>query len=78
MKNWEPRINKIKYTLNRWKSRNLNFKGRAIIVNTMVWGGLSYLGTILPCPAELVKQMEKVVWNFFWNGKTVKIKTKYS
>ena len=76
--NWEPRINNIKYTLNRWKSCNLNFKERAIIVNTMVGAGLSYLGTILPCPAELVKQMEKVVWNFIWNGKTETNLTKYS
>ena len=72
--NWEPRINKMKHTLNKWKGRNLTLKGKAVIVNTFVGAGLSYLGSVLSCPDEWIKQIDKIIWDFYWGGKPDKIK----
>ena len=72
--NWDPRINKIKSTLNRWKYRDLTLNGKAIIVNTLCGAGLNYLGSVIHCPKDQVQQIEKIIWNYYWSGKKDKIK----
>ena len=65
--NWCPNINQIKHAMETWKNRNLTLKGKAII-NTMVGAGLTYLGSVLPCPNDLVKKIDNILWDFYWNG----------
>ena len=67
--NWEPRINKMKGVLNRWKGRNLTMKGKSVIVNSLIGAGLSYFGTTLSCPEEYIQKMQNIILNFYWNDK---------
>ena len=72
--NWKPRINKMKVTLNRWKTRNLTLKGKAVIVNSLVGAGISYFGATITCPKQYIKSMENIIGNFYWDEKREKIK----
>ena len=72
--NWEPRINKIKATLDRWKARHLTLKGKAIIVNSLIGAGISYFGAAISCPEEYIKRMDDIICRFYWDDKPEKIK----
>ena len=72
--NWSPRINKIQCVLDKWSKRNLTYMGKTVIVNTFVGASINYLGSVIACPAECVKKINTIIWNFFWNGKCEKIK----
>ena len=70
--NWEPRINKIKCVLNKYKQRNLTLTGKSVIVNIMVSNSLNYLGSVISCPEDWIKKIEDVVYRFYWSGKPEK------
>ena len=72
--NWGPRIQKTKCILQRWSKRNLSLTGKAVIINTYVGAGITYLGSIISCPESQRQQLNKLIWNFFWSGKTERIK----
>ena len=72
--NWDPQINKFKRTLNRFKERDLTLRGKAVIVNSYIGAGISYLGSILPCDKETIKTIDNIIFDFYWSGKPDKIK----
>ena len=45
--NWENRLTKCMAVLRRWKCRNLSFKGKATVINSLVISRLVYLATVL-------------------------------
>ena len=40
----------------------------------MIGAGLSYLGSILPCPNDRIQKMYDIISGFYWNGEPDKIK----
>ena len=72
--NWEPRVNKIKCVLNRYRQRDLTLSGKSVIVNVMVGSSLNYLGSVISCPEEMVKKIEQAIFSFYWSDKPDKIK----
>ena len=52
--------------------------GRVIIVKTYIISQLTYLFLNLPSPpSEYFLQIDKLIFNFIWNGKVHKIKRGY-
>ena len=74
--NWIDRVIKQEKRLNLWKSRTLSLKGKSLIVNTIGASGLWYTATVLPMPDWVATRVNKAIYDFLWNGKTVLVKRK--
>ncbi len=66
--NWDPVLDKFKSVLSDWKHRNLSFKGKAIIVNTLALGKIFYVGSVILMPKEYFECFEKLIFNFIWGN----------
>ena len=72
--NWsQDRFTKIKQILDSWKQRNLTYKGKIIILKSLVISKLTYTAQIVPCPHEWVNQYDKLFQKFLW-GNRAKVK----
>ena len=67
--NWENRLTKCMAVLRRWKCRNLSFKGKATVINSLVISRLVYLATVLPIPQWVISMVRKNLMDFIWRGK---------
>ena len=67
--NIEKRIKKIKDTISTWKSRDLSFKGKTLIINGLLTSTLWYTATSTPIPSWAVSDIEQAIYNFFWDNK---------
>ena len=67
--NWEPKVSKFIKTLDLWKSRDLTFRGKAVVVNQLASSALWYTASVFPIPQWAVKQLNEKLWHFFFNGK---------
>ena len=77
---WRPIFEKICFTLNLFKSRNLSMYGKAIIVNVMILSKLWYLASIIVVPETLIKALERLIFSFIWgreNWEPIKRSTLY-
>ena len=72
-KNWESRIKKFKNILLSWKTRKLTLYGKALIVNMLAMPTLVYNFSLLTVPLEIMKDIEKSIYEFIW-GKRHRIK----
>ena len=72
-KNWDLKINDLEISLLRWKKRNLTYMGKSTVLNTLIIPKLVYNMTVLHVPEEIIKRIEKLIYNFLW-GKTHRIK----
>ena len=61
-------------TLNSWKRRNLTLCGKINIVKTLGISKLIYNASVLVIPEFFIKEVEKLIFNFIWDGKPLKIK----
>ena len=53
-----------------WSKRQLTVLGRITVVKTIILSRLNHLFISLPRPSpEFLKELEKLVFNFIWNGK---------
>ena len=68
-RNWEARIQKINNILEVWRHRELRFKGRALLINSLVTSTLWYNVTSLAVPSWAIQQIEEAIYRFFWNNK---------
>ena len=68
-RNWEEKIQKIINILEAWRHRELSFKGRALLINSLVTSTLWYNVTSLAVPSWAIQQIEQVIYCFFWNNK---------
>ena len=72
--NFEEKINNLEKTLNGWKRRKLTLLGRINIVKTLGLSKLIYNATVLSIPKHFVKEINKISFNFIWEGKPAKVK----
>ena len=67
--NWsQERFIKIRQLLNSWKRRNLTFKGKVLILKSLVISKLIYTAQVLSCPMEWIKAYGKLFYNFVWGN----------
>ena len=73
--NFTDKIKKLKKLLEDWLFRNLSIMGKVTVVKTLAFPILVQVLTVLPDPPEDVfKQIDRIMFNFIWNGKIEKVK----
>ena len=72
--NFEEKMKNLEKTLKGWKRRKLTLLGRINIVKTLGLSKLIYSASVLPIPKHLVKEINRIAFNFIWDGKPAKVK----
>ena len=72
--NFVEKIKNLEKTLNSWKRRNLTLYGKINIGKTFGLFKLIYNSSLLVIPEKLIKEIEKLIFRFIWDGKPAKIK----
>ena len=72
--NFAENIRNLEKTLNTWKKRNLTLYGKINVVNTFGLSKLIYNASVLVISEHFIKEIEKLIFDFFWDGKLAKIK----
>ena len=67
----------LEKTLKGWKRRKLTLLGRINIVKTLGLSKVIYSASVLPIPKHLVKEINRIAFNFIWDGKPAKSQKKY-
>jgi len=72
--NFGEKILNLEKTLNTWQRRNLTLYGNINIVKTLGISKLIYSASVLPVPDHYIQEINKLIFNFIWQGKPHKIK----
>ena len=67
--NWRPRISAVENVLSSWRQRQLSFRGRALVINALALSRVWYVASLVYMPAWVLKELNALVFNFFWKGK---------
>ena len=74
-KNYVDKISKVAEIINIWKGRDLTLYGRVTVIKSLLMSQFVYLITPLLFPSQnIIKQLNKIMFNFLWGGKTDKVK----
>ena len=73
---WTGVINKIKTVCTLWRERKLRLKGKVIVVNSLLFSVCVYVMRVLDMPEWVVNVLNKIICDFIWEGKGVKIAQK--
>ena len=63
------KIKKMKNCIQIRNSRDLTLKGKLLIIKTFLVSQINYELEMKPIPKNIVKDIDKLLWNFLWNGK---------
>lgn len=66
---WETPAEKVEKTLERWSTRQLTMKGKAVILRTYAIATIVYLASMFPLPVPIVTRLHRAVFNFLWGKK---------
>ena len=66
--NFHDRLDECQKLVNLWKLRGLSLFGKVAIIKSFLIPKLLYVSSIIETPPEIVKQMEKMIFKFLWNG----------
>ena len=65
---WEPVIAGIKARLHEWKSRNLFFGGRLILLKFVLSSLHVYTLSFFKAPSGIISSIKSILINYFWGG----------
>ena len=65
---------KCKQLINAWSKRKLTFFGKITVIKSLLFPKLVYLAQNIVTPESITKQINSMIFDFFWNGKRDKIK----
>ena len=66
---WLEKINKIKNCIQVWKSRDLTYKGKVLIIKTLLLSQIGFIADVVSIPNNIVKQIDTLLWSFLWDSK---------
>lgn len=66
--NFTPKLKQIQTILNIWKSRKLTLSGKILLIKTFALSKFVYLASVTHIPETVVLQIEKIIFDFLWNG----------
>ena len=76
--NYEPILNKMKATIDKWKGRPMSLAGKITIIKTLITSKLVYAMSNLPSPKPAFwKEVNNILYKFIYDGKQDKIKRTY-
>lgn len=70
---WENMVTEIERRLNFWKLRNLNLKGKVLIVNVLMVSKIWYFLYVSELPLWTEKRLKKCFLDFLWGSKPARI-----
>ncbi len=73
---WTGVINKIRTVCAAWKGRKLKLNGKVIVVNGLLLSICVYVMSVMEMPGWVMNELNKIVCDFIWEGKGVKIAQK--
>ncbi len=70
-KNWESLITKTEQRLQKWRGllRQLSYRGRTLVINNLAASMLWHRFMALQAPGSILKKLQSIFINFFWDGK---------
>ena len=75
-KNWECKIEKIIRLVKAWKKRKMTLIGRIQIAKSLLIPQITYLISVIPIAKKVISEVEKIIFDFIWDGKSEKVKRK--
>ena len=66
---WLDKINKIKNCLQVWKSRDLTYKGKILVLKTFVLSKINFELEMRGIPNNIKNDLQTIMTNFLWNDK---------
>ena len=72
--NFAEKIRKLEKTPISWKRRTLTLYGKIIVVKMFRLSKLIYNASVPVIPENPIKEIEKLIFIFIWDGTPVKIK----
>ncbi len=74
--NFKPKIATLKKKLSIWKQRSLSLKGKITIINNLALAPLIHCASLIEVLEQVIKEVNNIIQNFTWDGKTSKISEK--
>ena len=59
---------KVYKEIEMWKWRGLSLCGKATIIKTVLIPKFIHVMSTMPTPTGFIKQLEKIIFKFLWNG----------
>lgn len=72
--NFSIRLKTLKSILNQWKQHSLSLIGKILIVKTFAISQFIYLANLVPFPQNIIAEVESILYEFIWDGRTCKVK----
>ena len=72
-RNFDSRYAEMNNTLSKWKKRGLTLIGKIQNLKTYVMSKIIYLLSNISLPIKFIKDVEKLMFSFLWNGPDKKI-----
>ncbi len=74
--NFKSKITTLNNRLAIWKQRSLFLNDKITIINNLALAHLIYCVSLIDVPEPAMKEINNIIQNFIWNGKTNKISQK--
>ncbi len=74
--NFKPKIATLKKHLAIWKQRSLSLKGKITIINNLALAPLIYCAILIDIPEPAIKEINNIIQNLIWDGRTSNISQK--
>jgi hypothetical protein len=66
---WKKILNKMKSCTRVWKTRNLTFKGKTLIVKKFLLAQMGFETEMREIPEKYKKELNDLIWKFLWDNK---------
>ena len=73
---WKEKLDKIKSSLQIWKTRNLTLKGKSLIIQSLIISKIGFELEAKGIPEKYIKEINKLIWSFVWDGKKEQVSRK--
>jgi exonuclease III len=72
--NFKNRLDALLRQLHWWKARDLSLRGKVLIIKTLGLSKFQYIASLIHIPQNVVKEVNRIIYEFIWNGKSDKVK----
>ena len=73
-RNFDEKLRKVEAIIQIWKQRNLSWKGRIVIIKSLILSQFTHLFSMLYTPPYVLDKLKKLILNFLWNNKPSRVK----
>ena len=74
--NFTTLVKAIKNILKQWSRRKLSLKGKITVINALALSLIVYPASVLITPINVLEEINKILYDFLWDGKKPKIAAK--